>query len=187
MTRFNKKELSFGFIILSAEHNIGRIQGTVRSIRNHYRNVPIICATDAGCAAAELKEIKEVCPTYRGKNTITSLLNTGLKKGHKEWNIVVTEGTWVRRGIDMRYATWVEDEKDVLFSIVVDYNRDMMPVKIYSTFEECSLNGLCIHQKFFKEVGDFSENPLEVSRKLWQLDAIDKGGRFKAILGAKLI
>lgn len=188
MTQFVKKELSFGFVIISPEHNIGRLQGTVRSIRNHYRNdQSIICVTDKDCTAAELKEMKAVCPTYRGKGTITSLLNTGIKKGHKEWNIFVMEGTWVQGGINNKYSTWMENEKDVFFPIVMDYNREMMPVKIYSTFEECTLNGLCIHQKWFKEIGDFSENPLEVSKKFWQWEALEKGGKFKAVLGAKIL
>lgn len=186
MTRFSKKELSFGFVVLSPEHNIGRLQGTVRSIRNHYRNTPVVCITDKGCSAAELKEMKEVCPTARGKGTITSLMNQAFKKGPKDWNIIVMEGTWVKSGLDQKYSYWIEHEHDVLFPIVVDYNRDMMPVKIYKDFHECTLNGLCINQKFFKEVGDFSENPLEVSKQFWQYGAIEKGGQFKAILGAKL-
>lgn len=187
MAQFGKKELSFGFIILSPEHNVGRLQGTLRSIRNHYGDVPTICVTGQDTTAAELKEMKEFCPTYKGGNTITSLLNTGMKKGHKEWNIFVIEGTWVRRCLNYKFSYWIEDEKDVLFPIVVDYDRDGKPVKIYKDFNECTLNGLCMNQQFFKKVGNFSENPLDVSKQFWQFEADDQGGRFKAILGTMLL
>ena len=187
MAQFGKKELSFGFIVLSPEHNIGRIQGTIRSIRNHYGNVPVVCITGEDITPAELKEIKAVCPAHKGGATITSLLNLGMKKGHNEWNFFVMEGTWVRRGLQHKFAYWIEDERDVLFPIVVDYDRDGRPVKIYKDFEECSLNGLCMNQKFFKAIGNFSENPLDVSKRFWQFEANDRGGKFKAILGAKLL
>jgi hypothetical protein len=188
MTRFTKKELSFGFVILSPEHNIGRVKGTVRSIKNRYNeNVPISCVVDGDTKASELKELKEVCPTTRGKKTITSLLNAGIKRGHKEWNILVIEGAMVRPKLDQKYFYWVENEKDILFPIVVDYNRDGLPVKIYSDFHEASLNGICIHQKTFKEVGDFTENPLQISKEYWSYEASSQGCRFKAILGTKML
>jgi hypothetical protein len=182
-----KVELSFGFIILSPEHNIGKIKGTIRSIRNRYGfDAPIICVVGDDTKNSELDEIKEVCKVFKGKGTITSLLNTGLCKGHKEWNIFVMEGTTVRPGLDQKFGRWIEDEKDVLFPIDVDYNRDGIPVKIYNTFPECTLNGLCIHQKLFKKTGNFSENPLVVSKEFWAFEASDHGVRFKAILGAKI-
>ena len=186
MTRFEKKELSFGFVILSPEHNIGRIQGTIRSIQNRYLDVPVICVVDGDITKPELHELKEICPIYKGKKTITSLLNTAMKKGYKGWNILVIEGTLVRPNLSHKYGFWVEDEKDILFPIVVDYNRDGIPVKIYSEFHEASLNGICIHQKTYKAVGEFSENPLEVSKKFWALEAASQGCRFKAVLGAKM-
>lgn len=183
---FKQKSINFGFIILAPEHNIGRIQGTIRSIKNHYRNIPYMCVVDGTTTKEELAEIKELCPTHKGKGTITSLLNTGLKKGHAEWNIFLMEGTTVRPALDRKFSIWIEDEKDVLFPIVVDYNRDGIPVKIYSEFEDATLNGLCIHQKLFKSAGNFSENPLDVAKRFWGLQAGDVGGRFKAVLGAKM-
>jgi hypothetical protein len=187
MTRFSPKELSFGFVILSPEHNIGRVQGTCRSIRNRYpKDTPVVCVVGSDTTKAELDELKEVCPTYRGKKTITSLLNTAMKKGHKGWNILVIEGTVVRPHLDRRFGFWIEDEKDILFPIVVDYNREGYPVRIYDKFNEATLNGVCMHQKTFKDIGDFSENPLEVSKDFWALEAASKGCRFKAVLGTKM-
>jgi hypothetical protein len=185
MTQFNKG-LSFGFIVIAPEHNFGRIKSTIRSIKNRYKeNIPIICVVGDDTTAPELKEIKTLCPSFKGKGTITSLLNAGLLKGHEGWNIFAMEGTTVRQGLDQKYSRWIKDEKDVLYPIVVDYNQEGVPIKIYNNFSECTLNGLCIHRKTFKEIGNFSENPLEISKKFWALGAIEIGVQFKAILGAR--
>lgn len=190
MTRFKIKELSFGFVVIAPEHNIGRIQGTVRSIKNRYRhNTHITCAVDETTTISELEEIKkikEISNVVKGGGTITSLLNTGLENGHKEWNIIVIAGTCVRPTLDHKYSVWIESEKDILFPIVTDYNREGFPIKIYSDFYDGTLNGLCIHQKTFNQVGKFTENQLEISKKFWGLVASDKGCVFKAILGAKI-
>jgi hypothetical protein len=60
------------------------------------------------------------------------------------------------------------------------------PIKIYNTFYNCTLNGVCINKSFFKQIGKLSENPLETSRKFWALDAKEKGAEFKSILGIKI-
>jgi len=191
VTQFKAKELSFGFVIVLPEYNPNLLKSTFRSIKNRYWNdPPITCAVGKQTTAAELKEIKELCPANRGKDTFTSLINTGIKKGHKEWNIILMAGSLVRPRLDRRYGFWIEDEKDVLYPLVVTYravNQKMLPMKICNEFHDATLNGLCIHQKTFKEVGDFSsKNPIEVAKKIWALDAAQKGVRFKAVLGAKM-
>jgi hypothetical protein len=142
--------------------------------------------TNKSTPAIDVKEMKTLCPVYKGGNTITSLINTGIKRGHKEWNFLVMEGVFLRRGLANRYSTFMEDELDVMFPIVVDYNRDMYPTHIHSTFEDCTLNGMLIHQKTFKKVGNLSDNPLDVSRLMWAAEAREKGVKFKAILGNKI-
>lgn len=187
MTRFKKKELSFGFVVILPEYNPGMLQGTMRSIRNRYgQDFSVVCTVGKDFTPAELKEVKELCPAHRGKHTITSLINTGIKKGNKDWNIIVMAGTIVRPKLNHRYAYWIENEKDVLYPIVVTYNRDRYPIKICNEFYDATLNGLCIHQKTFKSVGDFSDSPFEWSKKIWGLEAASQGVRFKAILGLKM-
>lgn len=178
----------FGFIIISPEHNIGGLKGTVRSIVNNYSpGVKIICVTEKGVKSDVFKEMNGICKTYKGGNTITSLINAGFEKGHAEWNIIVMEGCWVKGNLHSKYSTWINSYTDVLYSIVTSYNREGLPLKIYKDFDECTLNGLCINRKFFKEVGKFSENPLGYSKFFWALDAIEKKGKFKGILGLKII
>lgn len=181
----DRKKIDLGFVILSPEHNIGKVQTTFRSIRNRYGLVPIICVVDGKTTASELKELRGVCPTYKGKGTITSLLNLGLSKGHSGWNMFAMEGSIVRANLDQKFGYWADGEENVLYPIVTDYNRDGVPIKIYNEFEECTLNGLCIHSEFFKKVGDFSDNPLDVSRRFWALEAAGFEVKFKGILGAK--
>lgn len=185
---YDRQNLDFGFVILSPEHNIGSVSGTVRSIKNHYQDVPITCAVGEDTTPEEMKELKKVCPkVWRGKNTITSLINTGMKRGHKQWNIIVMEGVWVKRGITTRYASFLNDEQDILFPIVVDYNREGLPIKIYRDFESCTLNGIMIHHNTFKEVGEVPKlEDINRAKLLWSVQAQEKGCTFKAILGAKL-
>jgi len=180
------KNISTGFIILATELNVGRLKSTRNSIWSHYGKVPMICVVPKNVSATELKEAKEICGIHKGKDTITSLINTGFKFGHKEWNIIVIEGTWVKANIDKKYSCFLEDEKDIFFPIVTDFDIQGKPTKIYNNFWDCSLNGLMIHQKTFKEVGDFTDSSLENSRLIWNAEAQEKGCRFKAILGAKL-
>lgn len=181
------KELSFGFVIIAPEHNIGLIKGTIRSIKNNYGSIPISCVVGENTSPSVLKELREVCFTYMGGTTITSLLNVAFSAGEGDWNIVVMEGTWMRRNIHQKFSYWIDGEQDVVYPVVTDYNREGLPVKVYGDFEEATLNGLCINKHFFKKIGGFSDNPIELSKKMWALAAAIKGAKFKGIVGAKLI
>lgn len=185
---YERRNLNFGFVILSPEHNIGSVSGTVRSIKNKYHNASITCAVGQDTTPSEMKELKQVCPNvWRGKDTITSLINTGMKRGNKEWNILIMEGAWAKSGIIYRYTPFLKNEKDILFPIVADYNRDGIPTKIYKDFETCTLNGILIHYETFKEVGEIpSYENIKKAKFIWGAMALEKGCKFKAILGAKL-
>ena len=182
------KTLSIGFIILSSELNSGRLKSTRNSIWNHYgEKIPMTCVVPKNAPAGEVKVAKELCSVHKGGETITSLINAGFKHGHKEWNIIVIEGTWVRGNIDKKYSYFLQDEQDIFFPVVTDYDIQGKPSKIYNQFWECSLNGVMIHNKTFKQVGDFIDGEsLELSRLGWTEQAISLGCRFKAVLGAKL-
>lgn len=180
-------DIKINFIILSPEPNIGRLKGTIRSIKNNYDpDAKIICSVEKGIKKEEIEEYKSICPTFRSGNTITSLINNGIKNAYEGWNLFVVEGAWIPRNIKNRYLTWIKDEKDILFPIVINYDREGNPVKIFSTFSECTLNGILVYKKFFIEIGKLSENPLKISREFWSFDALEKGAKFKAILGIKI-
>jgi hypothetical protein len=182
------KKLNFGFGILSPDQNVGAILCTMRSIRNNFPGTSTICAVTRNTSPITVKEIAAMCPVYKGKDTITSLMNTALRRGHKEWNLLVMEGAIVRPGIIQKFSLFVEEETDVLFPIVMEYNREGKPSVIKNTFPEASLNGTFIHQKLFKLAGDFSDKESIIDSKLWWAgQAMSAGAKFKAVLGTKLL
>lgn len=184
---YQYKDLDLGFVILAPDRNPCRVRSTFNSIKNNY-GLPCVCAAGGDATAADMKELKDVCPTYKGKDTMESLINTGIKKGNKAWNILVLEGTWIQRNIDRKYSYYIEDEKDVLFPITTTRNKDGYPVEFYNTFEKCTLNGIMIHQKTFKSIGNFTEeDEFSKSKFIWAMKAFGKGCKFKAILGVRII
>lgn len=182
-----KNIINIGFIILCAEPNIGSLKYTIKSIKANYRNSNFISIVPKTIHADDLKEYKECCPTYKGKDTITSLINAGFKNSKSEWNVIIMEGAWMSANLNKKYSYFHDGNiKDIFFPIVCDYDVYGKPRKIYNNFWDCSLNGLTIHQKTFKEVGNFCDNPLEISRLMWALKAQEIGCSFKSILGAKI-
>lgn len=189
MELHKNKSLSYGFVILSLHGDIGRIKTTLNSIkRNDREDAPCAVACAKDTSTAELKNIKAVCPnSHRGKDTITSLINKGMQKGHKEWNLILMEGTVLRRGIMDKYARFIESEKDILFPIIMEYDREGNVVNTHANFVDSVLNGLLMHHDTFKMMGAFGDNPLEIEKTLWATEAKEKGCKFKAILGTRLI
>lgn len=175
------------FIILSPEPNIGRLKGTIRSIKNNYnQDSKIICSIEKSIKKPQLDEYRSICPTFKAGQTITSLINSGIKHTHEGWNMLIMEGAWVPRNVEARYKRWIKDEKDILFPIVINYDRAGNPTKVFCNFIDCTLNGILIDKKFFLSIGNLSENPLKISREFWSYDAIEKGAKFKGILGIKI-
>lgn len=180
---------SLGFVILSPEPNIARLNDTVRSIRVSFGgDARIVCCVAKGTKKAQLEEMKAVCPTVRGGETVTSLINSGFGgiKG-EGWRMFVMEGARMPRGVEKRYRTWIDGERDVLFPIVVNHDRDGRPASILANFEDCTLNGMLIHSRLFNEVGEFTDNPMPVSKGFWAMGALVSGAVFKAVLGVKII
>lgn len=181
------REIDINFVILSPDPNIGRLKGTVRSIKNNYKDdAQIFCSVSKEIKKQQLDEMNEVCPASRGGDTITSIINNGIKNSKSGWTMLIMEGAWLPRNIQYRYSNWIEKNTDILFPIVVSYDKEGMPTKIYNTFAECTLNGIMVDRDFFLKVGKLSENPLKISREFWSLEAADKGATFKAILGIKI-
>ena len=104
------KDLDFGFAIVSPDGNIGGLKCTIRSIKNQYPNASYVCALAKGIPAVAAKEMKKICPVYKSrKDSITSLINTAMKRGHKEWNLIIMAGSTVRRGLLKKYSLFISD------------------------------------------------------------------------------
>lgn len=178
MRLYNKKIFDYGFIILCSERRINLLSTTANSIKYRYEKTPYICVTDDSAKASDLKEMKSICPTFKGKNTFSSLINVGVKNAKPDWNFIVFAGSTVCAKLNNKYDTFIEDEKDILFPIV-DQKYD---------FVNGSLNGLFFHKKAIKEIGTIEEEgSLEFVKTIWAAKAIIKGYRFKAIANAKII
>lgn len=173
---YARKELKCGFIILCPQPNVNLLRGTIRSIQSRY-DVPYICVADDSVQEKEMRELKAVCPTYRGKKTFSSLINLGFKHAPAEWNILTVAGTIVRAGLDQKFGLFVDSDKDILFPVAGGKMN----------FVEGTINGLFINRKTFKEVGEFADEPsLEMAKAIWGVQAVEKGCKFKAIVGSKM-
>lgn len=183
----HKELLDVGFIILSPEPNIGRLKATLRSIDRNYGNSSRVCIFAKKTPPTVIKEIKAICPAFRGQDTVTSLINTGFSKGHKEWNVIIMEGVCLQSHIHNKYNNFLTDNKNVFFPIVPEYNREGLPIKLNNTFVDSTLNGLCIHQQTFQNVGKFADyESFELDKLDWAIRAQAYGCQFKAILGVRI-
>lgn len=179
--------MEINFVIISPEPNIGRLKGTVRSIRNNYgEDAKVVCCVEKGISKDSLKEMKEVCDTHRGGSTVTSLMNKGMEKTPNGWSLILTEGSWVPKNLKRIYESWAKSDKDVLYGVGMSHGRDGSPAELTTSFLDCSLNGIMMKREFFLEVGKFSDNPMGVSRCFWALAAIERGAVFKGVLGARI-
>jgi hypothetical protein len=177
--------MDVGFIILCPDRRIGGLKNTLGSIRCHSYNREAICVVGDDTTDEELKSFKQICETHKGDNTITSLINTGMKKLRQEWACLLFSGSRIPSYIEWKFSSWIKDEKDVLFP-VVDRKHD---------FITGSLNGVVINRRFFEEVGNFPTvtmkkhglNDFEFAKMFWAIDAIEKGCKFKAIVGMRVI
>lgn len=175
---YQYKQIQYGFIIISPDANQGRVKTTISSLRHNYPEAAILCTTPEDSHPDNVKEIKRLCPCKFGGKTITSLINAGLAEPPCcEWNFVVVAGTWVRGNLDKKFSLFIESNKDILFPIA---DRK-------TSFVDGTINGILLHQKTFEEIGPMgSDNPLPICKMMWTLDAIEKGCRFKAILGTAI-
>lgn len=179
--------MEINFIIISPEPNIGRLKGTIRSIRNNYgEDAKIVCCVEKSISKDSLKEMKEVCETHRGGSTVTSLINKGMEKSADGWSMIVTEGSHIPKGLEKTYGSWARSDKDVLYGVCMTHGRDGSPAELSTNFLDCSLNGITMRREFFLEVGKFSDNPMGVSRCFWAMEALEKGAVFKGVLGARI-
>ena len=188
MELYRPKQIDMGFAIISSQPNLGNLMCTVRSIKNNYPTAPYLCVTSRGIKVEQYTKMAEVCPISKGKSTVTSLINTAFKKSKADWTMVVMEGTPLHRNIDHKFALFIENEKDILFSITMEYDKQGRPNKIRNTFDEATLNGMLIHKSTFKEVGDFTDDEsIPISKLFWQAKAVDLGCKFKGVLGMRIL
>lgn len=154
--------------------NLTSLKLTAKSIAKNYEGIPFFAVVPKSATKEEIEIFKEICPIIKGKNTIASLINTGIKNGNDEWNLIIFAGNWIKSKVDYKYFKFINSDNDVLFPIVNGkYN-----------FLDGSLNGLMINKKFFNKINKLSEKEdLDICKLNWAMSVIENKGVFKAILG----
>lgn len=179
-----QSKLDMEVVILCPEFTPNDLKVTLRSVANNCYNRACITVVPDSITPKQLKEAKEICPTYKGGNTFTSLINMGMSKVGAPWAFIVYSGSVVKPYTERKLDLFTTSEKDILFPVV---NMKM-------NFVEGSTNGLLINKKTFQEVGAWPNvvlqnsihNEFEMSKLLWYLDAIPKGVIFKGIIGLRV-
>lgn len=177
--------MDIGFLILSPDRNVAGLKNSVGSIKHHSYNRESICVVGSDANAKDIKDMKVYCPTYKGQNTITSLVNVGMKKLKHDWAFIMFGGSRIHQYIERKFEYFCKSESDILFP-TAEGKYD---------FVEGSFNGVLINTHFFKKVGDFPAatmrkdglNDFEFAKLLWALDACQHGATFKAIVGMRVI
>lgn len=177
--------MDVGIVILCPDRNVAGLRNTLGSVKHHTYDRESICVVDDAIPTEALREFKQFCETHKGDNTITSLINTGMKKVKHDWAFLVFGGSRIQPNVEHKFSQWVKKDTDILFPVV-----DMK-----WNFVDGSFNGVLINKKFFADVGDFPSqtmqksglNDFEFAKMLWSIDAIEKGCTFKAIVGMRII
>lgn len=175
--------MNIGFIILAPDANMHFVNNTITSIKIDNKESDIICVSPNNIEI----DGKANCTNYTGSNTITSLINKGFEKSKSQWNTIIVAGCKVPFGWHQKVTKYILKETDILYSIFMMHNRSGKPYNLKLNFANCSLNGIIINKNIFKKVGNFSNNPLEVSKAFWATDALKYNVTFKGILGNKFI
>lgn len=175
---YQHKSIKVGFIILAPDGNTGHVRTTVNSIRYNYPSAPHVAVVPEHVSESVTKDIGKLCPCYKGGTTITSLFNAGINASPcDEWNFIVIAGSWIRPLLDRKYSYFIESERDILFPIV---DRKM-------NFVDGTINGILVYKGTYLSVGPMDDkNPLEICKLFWAMDAVDRGCRFKAVLGTRI-
>lgn len=176
--------MDVGIIILCPDMDAMSLRNTVKSISYHPNERECIAVVPKTINVKTIKNYKEYCQTYKGGDTITSLVNVGMKRLKHDWGFIVFAGSRVSRFVDRKWDAFVKSDKDILYPIV----------EKKCDFVSGSFNGVLINQSFFKEVGEFTSEPIEkpqfndfeFSKLLWATDAIEKEASFKGIIGMKV-
>lgn len=181
---------NFSLVLVSNSYHSSKFKFTANNIKSKYKNFDFYTVVSENLALDSniISEIKNICGSevYDGGNTITSLLNKAFLSGESGWKIIIMEGSHVPFNLVKKISKFIESETDIIYNILPSRDRNNKIISLNKSILDCTLNGLTIHQETFKKIGKFSENPLEISRTLWSIEAIEKDCKIKGVLGLNL-
>jgi hypothetical protein len=168
-----------GFIVLCPEFKFGGIRTTINTIKSNFDNPKFTCVIPGGSHDEDTNITKKICPIIKGGDTISSMINTGLKASKRPWSLVVMSGNTVKYSPLLKYVRFTKAKTDILYRVVDKHWK----------WEEASIHGLLIHQDAMKDVGEFPEDvdSLQECKLLWGAKAVEKGYKFKGLVGVKLL
>ncbi|CAE7860328.1 unnamed protein product [Symbiodinium microadriaticum] len=134
---------------------------STRSTKHHLYNRDCICVVGNDASPHDFKKFKEYCPTYKGRDTIASLINTGFKRLEHEWGLLIFAGNRFQQFTERKFF-FAQKETDILFPV---HNQK-------SNFLDAPLDCLLINKKTFDTIGNWPEykddkNALEHSKLVW--------------------
>lgn len=181
-------KIDLGFIILCPNKNIGAIRNTCGSIKHHAWDRDCLAVVGNDATNEEIDEMTKYCPIYKGKDTITSLINKGFRHFKHEWGLLLFAGARIPPFLEKKITPFIQNENDIIYPMVVN------PEKKYD-FVGSSLNGVVINKKFFNKVGKFPEtemykigqNDFEMVKTFWSFQALEQNAIFKGVLGVRII
>jgi hypothetical protein len=168
-----EKDLNLTIGILAANKTFEQIRATYESLGVLKYPVQRLVNVPEDYDVTELKNRKYNF-IQKGK-TLTSLIDGLCKEAKTEWIYFAFAGRKVQKNIDSKYSIYASDYKNVIFPVV----------KRVWNFVDGSMDGLLINKKFHEEVGEFGDgDDLEITKLMWAGKAVEKGAKFKAIVGA---
>jgi hypothetical protein len=169
-----------GFVILLTEFRFTGLRTTVTTIRTNFKNSECTCVIPQNSNKEDVKTARTICNVVEGGETISSMINAGIKKSRQPWNLIVMSGNIIKYNPVMKYRRFLESEKDVMYRVVD---------KTHWRWEDASIHGLLIHKNAIEEIGAFpeSEESLQLCKLMWGAKATEKGYKFKGLVGVKLI
>lgn len=173
-------EKDISFVVLLTEFRFTGLRATTSTVKTNFNNPDCICVIPKGSDAQDVKTAKTICNIVEGGNTISSMINTGIRESKRPWTLFVMSGTIIKYNPVLKYQRFVKSHKDIMYR-VVDKN--------HWKWEDASIHGLLIHKDAIKEVGAFPEEgeSLQRCKSIWGMKAIEKGCTFKGLVGVKLL
>lgn len=166
------------FIILLTEFRFSNLRITVSTIKSSFNNAKLLCMVPKDSKEEDIKTAKTICPVFKGNDTISSLINIGMKKSERPWNLVVMAGNIIRHNPILKYKRFLTSKKDIMYRVVD---------KGYWKWEDASIHGVLLHKDTLKDIGDLPESEsLQSCKLLWGGKAIEKGYAFKGLVGVRL-
>lgn len=175
---FEIKSLDFCFAILCLDINPISVRNTIKSLAISHPGYPVITAVPSSTPAPTLKQLKELAPLYKGKTTVTSLINVAMKNSPAKWVVFIVAGTWIKFKICNKISRFIDSDSDIIFPITAN---------VYD-FPHCTLNGLCISKDNFHKIGPMEEEGDLINLKeRWAILATAINNcAFKAVAGATI-